>query len=120
MSILVLDPLPERGMRVGVCDEHTWLYTPTIVEHAEDVVALVARIKEKITSVVIRSGIGSFSASRTALVIGTTLSATRGAALIVVSEEVTTPEDVFTAARHPISHFDYSKPPNITVKIKTA
>jgi len=116
MKILVIEPLPERGMRVRITDGDKWK-AEKLLEHGQDIVAAIhalGRAGDECKMIVVRAKIGSFSASRTALVAGTTLSATHGIELIIVEDSVETVEDLLRACKHSKKKFEYEHPPNIS------
>lgn len=116
MKMLVIEPLPERGMRVRITDGVSWKAEKTL-EHGQDIVAAIhalGRARENCEIIVVRGKIGSFSASRTALVAGTTLSATRGIELVIVEDSIETVEELRRALTHVKKKFEYEHPPNIS------
>lgn len=116
MKILVIEPLPERGMRVRITDGVFWK-AEKLLEHGQDIVGAIhalGRAGENCQAVVVRGKIGSFSASRTALVAGTTLSATRGIELIIVEDTIETVPDLLHALTRVKKKFEYEHPPHIS------
>lgn len=122
MRTLVIEPLLGRGMRVRVAEKGKWI-AEKVLDHGEDTVGAIAAMGTKASRaqrIVIRARVGSFSASRTAIVVATTLSATRGIPVVVVEAEIETVEALEAAAAAPVRNFDYSSPPNITLSKKPA
>lgn len=116
MKMLIIEPLPERGMRVRITDGVSWK-AERLLEHGQDIVAAIhaiGRAGENCEVIVVRAKIGSFSASRTALVAGTTLSATRGIELVIVEDEIESVSDLLRALTHVKKKFEYEHPPNIS------
>lgn len=116
MKMLVIEPLPERGMRVRITDGISWK-AEKLLEHGQDIVQAIhslGRAGDGCEAVVVRGKIGSFSASRTALVAGTTLSATRGIKLIITENSVETVADLLSAITHAQKNFEYEHPPHIS------
>ena len=118
MKVLMIEPLPDRGLKVGIVTARGWI-SEKIVAHAEDAVTALAGLRIKSASIdwiIIRSGIGSFSASRTAIVAGSALSAIFQKPLGVTNESVVTTNDLSRISIQEISAFDYASAPHITIK----
>lgn len=116
MKLLVIEPLEGRGMRIRVTDGVAWK-TERQLEHGQDIsqaIHSLGKVADGIEGVVIRARVGSFSASRTALVAGNVLSATRGIPLVVVEKEIETVAELLTAVKHAKKNFEYQAPPHIT------
>src|SRR3989338_2146863 len=118
MTWLLIEPLVERGMRLRLVSEKSvWKKTVEIAA-GEDVVVAIDRILRGVhecTEIIIRTNIGSFSASRSALVAASVLSATRGIPYTMVSASLETPDDVRRARAHATTKkFSYAHPPHIT------
>lgn len=116
MKLLVIEPLSERGMRLRIADGDAWK-AERVLEHGQDIVAAIhslGRACDGAEAIVVRARVGSFSASRTALVAGNVLSATRGIPLSVIEEEIETVEQLRHALKHTKKKFEYERPPNIS------
>lgn len=118
MKILVIEPLVERGMRIRIADGDVWKAEKKL-EHGQDIVVALHGLTRALLNtelIVVRARVGSFSASRTALVAGNVLSATRGIPLCVVEDEIETVQQLAQALKHAKKKFEYELPPNITLK----
>ena len=116
MKMLIIEPLLERGMRVRITDGVSWK-AERLLEHGQDIVAAIHALGhagDNCEAIVVRGKIGSFSASRTALIAGTTLSATRGIELIITEAKIETVSDLYRALTHAKKKFEYEHPPNIS------
>lgn len=106
MNCLVLEPREPRGLRIALMT-HAACTAEVILEPLADPVRALRRVMrthKKIDEVVVRGGIGSFSASRSALVMGSAMSALRGIPLRVI-----------TRASRAVKKFQYAAPPHITM-----
>ena len=116
MKLLVIEPLVDRGMRIRIAAADAWK-AERILDHGQDIVVAIhslGRAGADVEAIVVRARIGSFSASRTALVAGNVLSATRGVPLYVIEEELETIEQLQHALKHTKKKFEYERPPNIS------
>ncbi len=116
-KILILEPLLERGMRIRVMRDGSFAIE-CLLEHGQDIVVALQKIKRgfaDMDAILLRERIGSFSASRSALVVARVLSATRGVPLYIVDANLETPDAVMAAiAQQRNTKFEYERPPNIT------
>ncbi|MCX6781245.1 MAG: hypothetical protein NT003_03995 [Candidatus Magasanikbacteria bacterium] len=93
-----------------------------LLDHGQDVVVALheLKLKKTVDAIVVRSKIGSFSASRNALVAGETLSAVWGVPTIFVEAEIETPEQLVAAIEgadiKTDAAFEYEHSPHITMK----
>lgn len=118
MTLLVLEPLAEKGMRLRVMVDARWIATEELV-HGQDIVAGIDRLKrhtKNAEGIVVRSGVGSFSASRSSLVVAQTLSAVWQVPVYFVTASIDTPGELMEALKHTKKTFAYERPPHITIK----
>ncbi len=116
MTVLIIEPLPERGMMIRACDANDCFYSQAI-EHGQDIAIAIEAVQKKIKKfdgIVIRSHIGSFSASRSALVAGNVLSAVHSIPLYITEHPLETPQEVTYAIAHTKKVFSYERDPHIT------
>ncbi len=118
MNSIILEPLEGRGMRVRISDGKKWVGDKAL-GHGEDVVATLAGMmrgaSRTVTHIIVRSGIGSFSASRGAYVIGTVLARLWKSELIITTDFI--PDDPRAATPEQFrvtKKFDYVSQPHIT------
>ncbi len=116
MKLLIIEPLAERGMRIRIAHGDVWK-AERVLEHGQDIVVAIhtlGRAGADVEAIVVRARVGSFSASRTALVAGNVLSATRGIPVHIIEDEIETIDQVHRALKHTKKKFEYERPPNIT------
>lgn len=117
MNILVLQPLAAGGMTVSLAGEKK--FGPQIaVPLRGDVVAAVARIlgmKIKPDFIVVQIGVGSFSASRAALVLSSILAVIQGSKILYTKKDIATHAAVLrVVTARAKTNFSYAHPPHIT------
>lgn len=115
---LLIQPLPERGLVLRVCENggRAWIYEMPVA-HGEDVVVAVDSLLRSCSSIFdisVVCGVGSFSASRSALVAAAVLGATRGVPVRYVQGPIETPDDFARAPAHRVRAERYERPPHIT------
>lgn len=118
MMMLVMEPLAEKGMRLRIASYGKWSATEELA-HGQDIVVGINRFKrytKKVEGIVVRSGVGTFSASRSALVAAQVLSAVWHVPVYFVSAPIETPADLEDALKHTTKTFAYERPPSITIK----
>lgn len=113
--ILVFMPLEPRGVQLAVCDGSTMQKIVTI-EHSDDIVAAAKKIILgcSVTGILVRSGIGSFSAGRSSYVVATVLSALRNVPVRFSSDDLLNPTAIQNAWTNAKRQFSYAAPPHIT------
>ena len=120
-ALLVVEPQEKVGMDVHVLMDMKFVYTKKVA-HGEDLVAALAVAQKKFTNcagIVVRSHVGSFSASRSALVIANVLAAVRQVPIHFVEHALSTPEEVYAALNTPVARFSYEREANITMPKKS-
>jgi hypothetical protein len=120
-ALIVIEPQEKMGLMVRVLVGAQFVFSKNVARGEDIVTALIGAHKKysSCAGVVVRSHVGSFSASRSALVVANVLAATRAVPVHFAEHSLATPAEVYAALRTPVGKFSYEQPPNITMKKPT-
>lgn len=115
MSVLVLEPQEKSGLVVR------WFFsnhkmTVQELKHGDDLVVALAKEVEpkKLEKIVVRIGVGSFSAGRAAVVVANCLGWWRAVPIYFVNRSIVSERDLAAALRYTKKRFSYAAPAHIT------